>query len=164
MSLKVLLAGSYDPITSGHFSLIEKCASRFDEVHVVAFINAEKKALFSVSQREEMLKIACRPFANVVTGSDSGYVVDYAARHGIALLIRGVRDQTDFAYEKIMADNNRKLNPQILTMFIPADPAWQQVSSHLVKDRIAAGQAYAPLLPPGVGDYIAGVQGLSEKL
>lgn len=62
MSLKVLLAGSYDPITSGHFSLIEKCASRFDEVHVVAFINAEKKALFSVSQREEMLKIACRPF------------------------------------------------------------------------------------------------------
>lgn len=64
------------PITSGHFSLIEKCASRFDEVHVVAFINAEKKALFSVSQREEMLKIACRPFSNVVTGSDSGYVVE----------------------------------------------------------------------------------------
>ena len=152
--MKVLLAGSYDPITNGHMSLIKKCAGLFEEVHVVAFLNAQKKNLFSAYERRTMLQLACDEFDNVVTGSDNGYVVEYAARNGISVLIRGVRNTDDFIYEKQMADNNHKLSPDITTLFIPADSGWEEISSHAVRERLSRGEDIAPLVPTPVEPYI----------
>lgn len=152
---KVLLAGSYDPITNGHLALIRTCAALFDEVYVVAFINAEKDAHFPTALREQMLRVACAPFANVITGSDSGYVVDYAARHGIPILVRGIRDENDLSYEMHMANNNRKFNPSITTVFLPADPSIASVSSSAVRERLARGEDITSLVPPGVAELIA---------
>ncbi|MCI8331831.1 MAG: pantetheine-phosphate adenylyltransferase [Clostridiales bacterium] len=152
--MKVLLTGSYDPITNGHVSLIRKCAGLFDEVHVVAFFNAQKTNMFSAQQRQAMLALACAEFDNVVTGSDDGFVVDYADRHGISVLIRGVRDTDDFVYEKQMADNNHRFNPSITTLFIPADSGWENISSHAVRERLAKGEEIASLVPSAVENYI----------
>lgn len=152
---KVLIAGSYDPITNGHLSLIRTCAALFDQVHVVAFINAEKTAVYPTSLREQMLRVACAPFTNVVTGSDSGYVVDYAERHEIPILVRGIRNENDLSYELHMANNNRKFNPSITTMFLPADPSVASVSSSTVRDRLARAEKITDLVPPGVAELIA---------
>ncbi|MCI8590673.1 MAG: pantetheine-phosphate adenylyltransferase [Clostridiales bacterium] len=152
--MKVLLTGSYDPITNGHVSLIEKCAELFEEVHVIAFLNAQKINMFSAQERRAMLGLACAAYENVVTGSDDGYVVDYAAKHGISVLIRGVRNADDFIYEKQMADNNHALSPGITTLFIPADRGWEDISSHVVREKLTQGEDIASLVPPSVDSYI----------
>ncbi len=152
---KVLLAGSYDPITNGHMSLIRTCSELFDEVHVVAFINAEKQALFSVADREKMLRAACAPFANAVTGFYPGYVVEYAARNGIRILVRGVRTAEDFDYEMIMARNNHGFDPNITTFLLPADPSLAEICSSDVRAQALRGEDISAFVPEGVAPLIA---------
>lgn len=155
---KVLLAGSYDPVTNGHMALIRQCAKLFDEVHVVVFINAEKSGTFTIEQRKQMLEDACRDYPNVITGSDPGLVVDYAARNDIKILVRGIRGEQDLAYEMQMAKNNRTYSPNITTFFLPADNSLSRISSSEVRERIQRGEDITDLVPDGAARLIERIQ------
>lgn len=146
---KVLLPGSYDPITRGHIDVVRRALLHFDEVHVVVFINPHKKTLFSAEERLALLKIAFADEKRVKVGADSGLVADYAARNGISLLLKGVRDAVDFDYELPMADHH-KTKCDLDTFLLPCDPSFRETSSHAVRDLIEEGRPLAALLTPEV--------------
>lgn len=147
---KVILTGSFDPITNGHLALVKTCANLFDEVHVVAFLNADKVNTYTPSQREEMLATACEGIDNVVTASDDGMVVDYCRRNGINIIVRGLRGKEDLDYEMEMAHNNSTYAPEVSTFFLPADSEYEDISSGEVRRRFALGEDISDLVPAGV--------------
>ena len=147
---KVILTGSFDPITNGHLALVKRCAVLFDEVHVVAFLNADKVNTYTPLQREEMLAAACDGLDNVVTASDDGMVVDYCRRNGINIIVRGIRGREDVDYEMEMAHNNSTYEPTVTTFFLPADSEYEDISSGEVRIRFAAGEDISALVPAGV--------------
>ncbi len=151
---KVILTGSFDPITNGHFALVKTCARLFDEVHVVAFLNADKVNTYTSAQREEMLAAACRGLNNVITASDDGMVVDYCRRNGINIIVRGLRGREDLDYEMTMAKNNGGYAPEVTTFFLPADEEYGHLSSSEVRRRFAAGEDVTELVPCGVAELM----------
>lgn len=151
---KVLLAGSYDPITNGHAALVRKCAALFDEVHAVVFINAEKVCRFSLEERKKMLALAFSDLDNVVVGAYEGMVVDYAREHGINILVRGVRGAEDVEYEMVMANNNREYAPEITTLFLPADKELSTLNSGDVRKKLERGESIRDSVPLPVAEYI----------
>lgn len=152
---KVILTGSFDPITNGHLALVKTCARLFDEVHAVAFLNADKVNTYSPAQREAMLEAACEGIDNVVTASDDGMVVDYCRRNGINIIVRGLRGREDLDYEMEMARNNRGYAPDIITFFLPADSENADISSGEVRRRFAAGEDISGLVPERVAALMA---------
>lgn len=151
---KVLLTGSFDPITKGHMALVRTCARLFGQVHVVAFLNAEKVNTYTSSQREEMLSAACRGLDNVVTASDDGMVVDYCRRHGIRVIVRGLRGEEDLEYEMTMAKNNSTYDPDVATFFLPAHEEFGHLSSSEVRRRFVSGEDISGLVPAGVAELM----------
>jgi len=147
---KVILTGSFDPITNGHLALVKTCARLFTEVHVVAFLNADKVNTYTSVQREEMLKAACEGMDNVITASDDGMVVDYCRRNGINIIVRGLRGREDLEYEMEMAKNNSTYAPEVSTFFLPADKEHGDISSSEVRRRFALGEDISELVPEGV--------------
>ena len=152
--IKVLLAGSYDPITNGPADLVRRCASLFDEVHAVVFVNAEKNCRFTLEQRKEMLRLAFLDLDNVRVDAYEGMTVEYAREHDIKLLIRGVRGVEDVEYEMTMANNNRTYAPEITTMFLPAEKSLSGVSSHAVRKMLERGESIRGCVPAPVAEYI----------
>lgn len=152
---KVLLAGSYDPITNGHLALVRTCAALFSQVHVVSFLNADKTVTYTAPQRLAMLEAACGDIPGTVVATDDGMVVDYARRHGIRILVRGVRGEADLPYEMQMARNNRAFDADITTFFLPADSDLEDISSSEVRRRLAAGEDISHLVPPAVAALMA---------
>ncbi len=152
--IKVLLAGSYDPITNGHADLVRRCACIFDEVHAVVFVNAEKTCRFTLNERKEMLRLAFRDLDNVKVDAYGGMTVDYAREHDIKILVRGVRGAQDVEYEMIMADNNRRFAPEITTLFLPSGDGLSGVSSHAVRDMLERGESVRGYVPDPVAEYL----------
>ncbi len=151
---KVMLTGSFDPVTVGHEDIIRRASERFDEVRVTVFLNPEKPGMFSPEQRVAFLRRVTEKFPNVTVDFDGGMVVDYAKREGIHLLLRAVRDEKDLAYEMKMADYNRA-HGDVETVFFAASPALASVSSGEVRRRILKGETYALLLPSEIRAEIA---------
>jgi pantetheine-phosphate adenylyltransferase len=142
--------GSFDPITNGHLDLIERASALFDKLIVAILRNAEKQALFSVEERVDMLKEVVRGFANVDVGSFDGLLVDYAATCGASVILRGIRAVSDYEYELQITLMNRRLRPEIETVFLMASEANSFVSSRLVKEVIKLGGNISGLVPPSV--------------
>jgi pantetheine-phosphate adenylyltransferase len=142
--------GSFDPITNGHLDLIERGAAFFDKLIVSILRNDEKQALFSVEERMEMLSEVVGGFSNVEVGSFDGLLVDYAAQNGASVILRGIRAVSDYEYELQMALMNRRLRPEIETVFLMAGEAHSFVSSRLVKEVIRLRGNISGLVPPSV--------------
>jgi pantetheine-phosphate adenylyltransferase len=143
-------AGTFDPITAGHVSVIERAARMFDGVVVVVAINPAKQCLFTIEERLEMIRGATSSMANVECTSTDGLVVHVARDRGAAFLVRGVRGATDADYELALAYANRELAPEITTVFLPADPALSEVSSSRLKELARTGQELARFCLPEV--------------
>jgi pantetheine-phosphate adenylyltransferase len=150
VSVVALYPGSFDPITNGHLDLIERGSALFDRLLVAILRNDEKEALFSVQDRVDMLTEVVRGFANVEVGSFDGLLVDYAAQCGASVILRGIRAVSDYEYELQMALMNRRLRPDIETVFLMASEAHSFVSSKLVKEVIRLGGNIAGLVPPSI--------------
>ena len=150
---KVLLPGSYDPITRGHIDVVRRALLHFDEAHVVVFINPNKKTLFTAEERLHLLEIAFSNDPRVTVGMDNGLVADYAKRNGISILLKGVRDDIDFNYELPMADHH-KTKCNLDTFLLPCDPLFRQTSSHAVRDLLESGTDLSSLLTPDVEEEI----------
>jgi len=142
--------GSFDPITSGHLDLIERGCRLFDKLIVSILRNEAKQPLFSVEERIEMLREVVSCYTNVTVDSFDGLLVDYAAQNGATVLLRGIRAISDYEYELQMALMNRRLQPEIETVFMMAGEAHSFISSRLVKEVIALGGNIGGLVPASV--------------
>ena len=145
-----LYPGSFDPITNGHLDLIQRGSALFDKLIVGILRNEEKKVLFSVADRIEMLNEVTCGLPNVEVGSFDGLLVDYAAECGASVILRGIRAVSDYEYELQMALMNRRLKPEIETVFLMASEAHSFISSRLVKEVIRLGGNISGLVPPSI--------------
>lgn len=156
-SAKPLVAvypGSFDPITNGHLDLIQRCAPLVDKLVVAVLRNAHKHPLFSLEDRVLMLREVVQPFTNVEVDSFDGLLVDYGRQKQARLLLRGIRAISDYEYELQMALMNRRLAPEIETMFMMAGEAYSFISSKLVKEVIGLGGNISGLVPPSVEEKL----------
>lgn len=130
-----LFPGSFDPFTSGHLNTVERASQLFDEVIVGIFTNTTKKGLFSLEEKVRLTEEATRFLDNVrVVAQSEGLTVDIADQLGAKFLIRGIRNITDYEYEKNIAAMNAKLNSQVETVFLLADESYSNVSSSIIKE------------------------------
>jgi len=142
--------GSFDPITCGHLDLIQRSLRLVDRLIVAILRNENKQPLFTVPERIEMLREAVEPYPNVTVDSFDGLLVDYAARHGANAILRGIRAISDYESELQMALMNRRLRPEIETVFLMAGEDYSFLSSRLIKEVIGLGGDITGLVPPGV--------------
>lgn len=150
--------GSFDPPTNGHLDLIERGSKIFDELVVAILRNAEKTPLFSVSERRRMLEELTAGFKNVRVDTFDGLTVDYAARVKASAVLRGIRALSDYEYELQMALMNRKLRPELETVFMMPAEKYSYLSSRLVREVARLGGSINKLVPEMVE------QRLKEKL
>lgn len=139
--------GSFDPITNGHVDIVGRALSVFDEVIIAILNNAEKRPLFSVEERVEIIREAYRGNARVRVETFTGLLVDYAMKVGAKVIVRGLRAISDFEFEFQLALMNRRLNPHIETVFIMAAESYSYVSSRLVKEVFQLGGSVRDLVP-----------------
>lgn len=142
--------GSFDPFTNGHLDLIERCTHFFDKLVVAILRNENKQPLFTVEERVDMLREVLRGHPNVEIDSFHGLLVDYAGRRNAMVIVRGVRAISDYEYELQMALMNRRLRPEIETVFLMASEAYSFISSRLVKEVAALGGSVSGLVPPEI--------------
>jgi len=131
--------GSFDPITNGHLDLIERSARLVDKLIISILRNENKQPLFSVQERMDMLRDVVGPYSNVEVDSFDGLLVDYAAARSATVILRGIRAISDYEYELQMALMNRRLRPQIETVFLMSGEAYSFISSRLVKEVFRLG-------------------------
>ncbi|MBQ3355819.1 MAG: pantetheine-phosphate adenylyltransferase [Oscillospiraceae bacterium] len=142
--------GSFDPVTNGHLNIIERAAKLFDRLIVCVMVNAEKRALFSLEEREAFLHSVCAHLPNVEIDSFGGLLAAYAKEHGCCTIIKGLRAGSDFEKEFQMAMINRKLNPELESLFLTAEHQYMYLSSSAVKELASYGADVSELLPPQI--------------
>ena len=154
MKRKAIYPGSFDPLTYGHYSLIERGLKVFDEVLVGIAINVRKTPLFTTEEREAMIRDAFPGEDRLSTAAFEGLLVHYAREQGCQVILRGLRAVSDFEYELQMANMNRKLDDEIETMFMMTEESHFYVSSGLVKEVARFGGAVSGLAPPHVEEAL----------
>lgn len=150
--------GSFDPPTNGHLDLVERGSKIFDELVVAILRNPEKDPLFSLGERRNMLEDLTSGFKNVEVDTFDGLMVEYAAKVHATAVLRGIRALSDYEYELQMALMNRKLHPELETVFMMPAEQYSYLSSRLVREVARLGGAIDGLVPPLVE------QRLREKL
>ena len=156
-------AGTFDPVTRGHLSVIQRGSQLFDALTVLVADNPEKRPLFSLAERLHFLRDATRDFPGVEIASTSGLVVEYARATGSQFLVRGVRGATDADYEAWLAAANLKLAPSIQTIFLPADPELSKLSSSRLKELAAARADISAYATPLVASALAALAPREEE-
>ncbi len=136
---RAVYPGSFDPVTKGHLDIIKRAAKMFDVLTVSVLNNSQKSPLFSVDERVNMLRKACRDIPNVNIDSFSGLTASYAEKTGTDVIIRGLRAVTDFEYELQMAQTNRKILPTLDTVFLTTSLEYAYLSSSIVREVASYG-------------------------
>lgn len=155
MMKKALYAGSFDPITNGHLDLINRAAKLCDELIVGVIENPSKKPLFTVSEKEDMIKKSVEHLGNVKVDSFCGLLADYVKRNQIDVVVRGLRATMDFEYEIQMAQMNARLyNNDVETIFLMTSPDYSFVSSSMLKEVFSLNGDITGLVPDGVLEYM----------
>ena len=139
--------GSFDPITMGHVDIIQRGARLFEKIVVAVLLNADKSPLFTVQERVDIAREVFRDRANVEVETFDGLLVDYARRKQAGVIVKGLRAVSDFEYEMQMALMNRRLNPEVETVFMMPTEPYTYVSSRLVKEVVALGGSVKGIVP-----------------
>ena len=155
-------AGSFDPVTEGHLSVIRLATKIFAHVRVVVANNPEKSTWFTAEERVKLLTDITDRMPKVTVDQTSGMVVDYAQQIGAGFLVRGIRGATDAEFETQLAQTNRIIAPQITTVLLPAEPALSAISSSDLKRRAKAGEDLSSLCPEAVAEAL--VRRLAEHV
>ena len=148
MRTKALYSGSFDPLTMGHMDIITRAAKLYDELVIGVIGNPSKQSMFTLEEREEMLRETLKDIENVRVDHFSGLLADYVNRNGFNVVVRGLRSTTDFDYEIQMAQmNDRLFNDTVETVFLMTDPQYSFISSSMVKEVFTLGGDIGGLVP-----------------
>jgi pantetheine-phosphate adenylyltransferase len=150
MPVRALYPGTFDPPTNGHVDLIQRGSKLFDHLIVAVLNNPGKNPLFTVAERVEMLEECARPLGNVSVSTFDGLMVEFARRQGASAVLRGIRAISDYEYEFQMALMNRRLAPEIETVFLQPAGRYSFVSSRMLKEVFSFGGEVTGLVPPNV--------------
>ncbi len=151
---KVIYPGSFDPPTKGHLDIIKRASYIFDKVIVAVLNNPEKNPLFNLEERKEMLALTTKEFPNVEVDDFQGLLVDYARSKQAKIVIKGLRAISDFENEMQMAFTNRKLAPDIETIFMMTSYQYSFLSSSIVKEVASFDGCIEDMIPESIHDYI----------
>ena len=150
MAVTAIYPGTFDPPTNGHLDLITRGSRIFSHLTVAILINPVKNPLFTVEERAEMLTEATAPLNNVSVATFNGLMVEFARRQGATAVLRGIRAISDYEHEFQMALMNRRLAPEIETVFLQPAGRYSFVSSRMVKEVFSFGGDVTGLVPPNV--------------
>ena len=144
---RAIYPGSFDPVTLGHLDIIKRSAEMFDELIVGVLTNTAKSPLFSLEERVNMLKNVVSDIPNVKVVGFEGLLVDFARQNDIKVIVGGLRAVTDFEYELQIAQSNRKVAPEIDTVFLTTNIAYSYLSSSVVKEYASFGVDVKDFVP-----------------
>jgi pantetheine-phosphate adenylyltransferase len=150
MTVTAVYPGTFDPPTNGHVDLIQRGAKLFGHLTVAVLNNPGKNPLFTVSERVEMLEEVIKPLDNVSVATFDGLTVEFARQQGAVAILRGIRAISDYEYEFQMALMNRRLAPEIETVFLQPAGRYSFVSSRMLKEVFSFGGDVSGLVPPTV--------------
>jgi len=153
-NIRAAYTGTFDPITNGHADVIRRAAGMFSELIVAVASNASKKSIFDHEERVALAKRVLADVDNVVVMPVTGLIVDFARKHEVRVLVRGVRGVGDYEYEKQMAVMNRHLAPQVDTIFLAPSPEFAHISSTLVREIAFLDGRISGLVPSLVADQL----------
>lgn len=139
--------GSFDPVTSGHLNIIRRASNIFDRLIVCVMVNAGKNPMFTLEERVELIRRVTKDLPNVEVDCSSELLAEYARRRGSCVIVKGLRAGSDFENEFQMALVNRKINPELDTMFLTADSQYMYLSSSMVKELAGYGVHLKDFLP-----------------
>jgi len=146
---RAIFPGSFDPITLGHYDIIQRSVTLFDEVIVAIGINAEKKYMFSLNERKAFIEASFKDEPKVKVVTYEGLTVDFCKKNNVDFILRGLRNPADFEFEKAIAHTNRKLS-KIETVFLLTAAKTSYISSSIVRDVIRNNGDYTLLVPDSV--------------
>ena len=161
MNRTVIYPGSFDPVTLGHLEVIRRASKLFDKVIVAVLINSAKTPTFSIEERMQLLTDAVAGLDNVEIAGFEGLLASYCRQRGVNAIVKGLRAVSDFEYEFQMAIANKKLNPELDTIFITADADAMYLSSSMVREIGSMGGDISNFVPACVHDRI--VERLRKK-
>ncbi len=151
---RVVCPGSFDPVTNGHLDIIGRSSRLYDEVVVAVLINLEKKSLFTVEERIEMLQSVTKEYGNVRVDKFHGLLVDYCKQQEIPAIVKGLRAISDFDYELQMAQLNYRMS-SVETLFMSTNPEYSFLSSSRIKEIARYGGDVSGLVPDLVLELLA---------
>ena len=154
MKKTVICPGSFDPVTLGHVDIIKRASKMFDRVIVAVLVNSSKSPSFSIDERIELLEEATKDIDNVEIASFDGLLAQYCKDRGVNAIVKGLRAVSDFDYEFQMAITNKKLNPDLETIFLTADADSMYLSSSMVRSVASMGGDISNFVPACVLDRI----------
>lgn len=163
MPVRALYPGTFDPPTNGHVDLIQRGSKLFDHLVVAVLNNPGKNPLFTVTERVEMLEECTRALGNVTVSMFDGLMVEFARQQGASAVLRGIRAISDYEYEFQMALMNRRLAPEIETVFLQPAGRYSFVSSRMLKEVFSFGGEVTGLVPPNVLKRLRGRMNNKEK-
>ncbi|MES2511559.1 MAG: pantetheine-phosphate adenylyltransferase [Pseudomonadota bacterium] len=149
-SRTAVYSGTFDPVTLGHVDVVRRAAGLFDHLVIAVAIAHHKKTLFTLAQRVALVEAACHDMPNVSVLPFDGLIMDFCAAQKATAVVRGIRNLTDFDYEAQMAAMNRKLRPEVETVFLLPDAPLACISSTLVREISKLGGTVAAMVSPGV--------------
>jgi pantetheine-phosphate adenylyltransferase len=161
MSVRALYPGTFDPPTNGHIDLIQRGAKLFEHLTVAILNNPVKNPLFTVEERVEMLRESTVALGNVSVATFDGLMVEFARQQSAKAVLRGIRAISDYEYEFQMALMNRRLAPEIETVFLQPAGRYSFVSSRMLKEVFSFGGDVSGLVPPNVLKRLRGRIGAS---
>lgn len=148
MKTKAIYTGSFDPLTNGHYNIIERAAKLYDELTVGIIVNPSKKSMFTLEERELMIRETLKGLPNVKVGNFSGLLADYVNDNDFNVVVRGLRAAMDFEYEIQMAQmNDRLFNEKVETVFLMTEPEYSFISSSMMKEVHSLGGSIEGLVP-----------------
>lgn len=151
---KCVYPGSFDPISNGHLDLIRRASRLFDEVHVLISNNILKTSTFTIEERIEMIKECTKQLPNVVVTSSDGLVVNYCKENNINIIVRGMRNYSDYEAEFQLFQYNRDIYPNIETVLLMPTTKLQVVTSSAIKELVAFGVDISKYVPKQIEDKI----------
>ena len=154
MNKTVICPGSFDPVTLGHLDIIKRASKMFGKVYIAVLVNSSKTPSFSIEERIELLSDAVKGLDNVEIVSFEGLLAEYCRQHCVDAIVKGLRAVSDFDYEFQMAMANKKINPELETIFLTADSDSMYLSSSMVREIGSMGGDISNFVPECVHDRI----------